>query len=44
MPVSCHVVDLVTAGVVAVREAVVDGAGQEVRWVTVMVLDGKEFD
>ena len=32
MPVSGHVVDLVTD---AVREAIVDSAGQEVRWVSV---------
>ena len=33
LPVSGHVVDLVTARVGAVREAIVDGAGQEVHWV-----------
>ena len=34
LPVSGHVVDLVTATVGAVREALVDGAGQEVHWVS----------
>ena len=34
LPVSGHVVDLVTASVDAVREAIVDGAGQEVHWVS----------
>ena len=34
LPVSGHVVDLVSADVGAVREAIVDGAGQEVRWVS----------
>ena len=34
LPVSGRVVDLVTAGVDAVREAIVDGAGQEVHWVS----------
>ena len=34
LPVSGHVVDLVTASVGAVREAIVDGAGQEVHWVS----------
>ena len=33
LPVSGHVADLVAACVVAVREASVDGAGQEVHWV-----------
>ena len=33
LPVSGHVVDLVTANVDAVREAFVDGAAQEVLWV-----------
>ena len=32
MPISGHVVDLVTAEVGVVREAVVAGAGQEVHW------------
>ena len=45
LPVSGRVVDLVTANVGAVREALVDGAGQEVRWVSGSGhLDGKEFD
>ena len=34
MPVSGHVVDLVTASVGAVRGAIVGGAGQEVHWVS----------
>ena len=34
MPVSGHVVDLVTADVGAVREAIADGASQEVHWVS----------
>ena len=34
LPVSGHVVDLVTANVGAVRDAIVDGAGQEVHWVS----------
>ena len=34
LPVSGHVVDLVTADVGAVRGAIVDGAGQEVHWVS----------
>ena len=34
LPVSGHVVDPVTANVGAVREAIVDGAGQEVHWVS----------
>ena len=34
MPVSGHVVDLVTASVGAVREAIFDGADQEVHWVS----------
>ena len=34
LPVSGHVVDLVTATVGAVREAFVDGAAHEVFWVT----------
>ena len=34
LPVSGHVVDLVTANVGAVREAIADGACQEVHWVT----------
>ena len=34
LPVPGHVADLVTAHVGAVREAVVDGAGQEVHWVS----------
>ena len=34
MPVSGHVVDLVSASFGAVREALVDGAGQEVHWVS----------
>ena len=33
LPVSGHVVDLVIASVGAVREAIVDGDGQEVHWV-----------
>ena len=33
LPVPGHVVGLVTACVVAVREILVDGAGQEVHWV-----------
>ena len=32
MPVSCHVVELVTAYVGVVREDFVDGADQEVHW------------
>ena len=35
LPVSGHVVDLVTADVGAVQEAFVDGAAQEVLWVSV---------
>ena len=34
LPVSGHVVELVTAVVGAVREAIADGAGQEVHWVS----------
>ena len=34
LPVSDHVVDLVTANVDAVREAFVDGAAQEVLWIS----------
>ena len=34
MPVSGHVVDLVTADVGTVRKAIVIGAGQEVHWVS----------
>ena len=34
LPVSGHVVDLVAAGVGAVREVLVDGAGLEVHWVS----------
>ena len=34
LPVPGHVVDLVAAHVGAVREAIVDGAGQEVHWVS----------
>ena len=34
LPVSGHVVDLVAASVGAVREAIADGAGQEVHWVS----------
>ena len=34
LPVSGHVVDLVAANIGAVREAFVDGAAQEVLWVS----------
>ena len=43
LPVIGHVVDLVTAGVDAVREAIVDGVGK-ISGFVVLVLDGKEFD
>ena len=43
LPVSGHVVDLVTANVGAEREACVVGAGQEVHWVSVSGLGRKRI-
>ena len=44
MPVSGHVVDLVTADVGAVRDDVVGGAAHEFFGFVVLALDGKDFD